>query len=90
MPNGVFSRVFAPVNGAVNAVAKVASNVLRTGNSVVGSVGRGTRRALGHVTGAANTALKHVVTGKHRQLGGRRRSTKGRHTRKNKTRRHRK
>lgn len=87
---GVFGHVLSPVKEAVGAVANVTRNVLNTGSNVVGSLGRGTRRALGHVTGAANRAVSRLVSGKRRQSGGRRRSSKRKHTRKNKTRRHRK
>ena len=82
--NGPVSRLFSPVNEGLGVVANVGSNVLRTGDNLLGSLGRGSRKALSHITSGVNSAARRLVTG-HR--GGRRNSTmrKDRKDRKNRS-----
>lgn len=81
--NGPVSRVFAPVNEGVGLVTRSGSRVIRTGNSVWRTLGKGARNVFSNATHSVNTAGRRLITGKR---GGSRRSRKNRKERSRKNR----
>jgi len=80
--NGPVSRLTSPVNEGLGLGVNVGKEFLRTGNSVLGSLGNGARGIVRSTSRRINTAGRRLLTGKR---GGsrRNRSRKNRKDRKN-------
>jgi hypothetical protein len=74
--NGPVSRVFSPVNEGLGLATRSGSRVIRTGNSVWRTLGKGARNMVSNATQSVNAAGRRLITGRRR--GGSRRSRKNR------------
>jgi hypothetical protein len=84
---GLATRVLSPVSHGVGLVRNTGSRVLKTGDNVWSSLGKGVEGVVNDTGRHVNGAVSGLLTGKRRK-GGRR--TMKKHTRKNHTRKNRK
>lgn len=74
--NGLATRVLSPVGHSLGLITNTGSRVLRTGNSVLGALGRGARGVVKNTGHHLNGAVHNLLTGRRKRGGSRKKHTR--------------